>query len=148
MERASAYRRFGACLVAVVVHCAAFAAEPTADDPFRYLEDGDDPRTQEFFRVQATAAEGQLAQVPGRAGMLARIRVLTEAATAVTEVRLAGPRVFYLRQGPGPGQAVLCARQGFQGAERVLLDPANFDEGPLKAAIDWYAPSQIGRAHV
>jgi hypothetical protein len=32
---------------------AADAAEPTPDDPFRYLEDAADPRTQEFFREQA-----------------------------------------------------------------------------------------------
>ena len=145
MRTASAYKRLGACLVAALVQSVSVAAEPAADDPFRYLEDGNDPRTQEFFRAQASAAEGQLAQLAGRTRMLARIRALTEAASAVTDIKLAGNRVFYLRQGPGAGQAVLCARQGFQGAERVLVDPGTFDEGPLKAAIDWFAPSPDGR---
>ncbi|HEX5129852.1 MAG TPA: hypothetical protein VFV90_08900, partial [Usitatibacter sp.] len=120
------------------------AAAPD-DDPFRYLEDRNDPRTQAFFREQAQAAEEQLAKLPGRAKMLARVRALTEAATSATDLKLAGRRVFYLRQGPGPGQPVLCMRESLQSAERVLLDPSRHDEGPLKAAIDWFSPSPDGR---
>jgi prolyl oligopeptidase len=139
------FQRFAACLVAVVLQSVAVAAEPTADDPFRYLEDRNDPRTQEFFRTQAAAAAEQLARIPGRAKMLARVRALTESATVVSDLRLGGKRVFYLRQSPGPGQPVLCMREGFQGAERVLVDPAGFDQGPLKGSIDWFAPSPDGR---
>ena len=141
----SVFRRFTGCLVAVVLQSVAVAAEPTPDDPFRYLEDRNDPRTQQFYRAQAQATQEQLSKLPGRAKMLARVRQLTEAATSVTNLKLAGKRVFYLRQGPGPGQAALCMREGFQGAERVLLDPSAHDEGPLKAAVDWFAPSPDGR---
>ena len=148
------YRRVSAFIGGfkpVCVFAAAFfafglqAAEPTPDDPFRYLEDRNDPRTQEFFRTQAAAAAEQLAQLPGRAKLLARVRALTESATLVTDVRLGGKRVFYLRQAPGAAQPVLCMREGFQGAERVLVDPAGFDQAPLKASIDWFSPSPDGR---
>jgi prolyl oligopeptidase len=140
----SVFKGFAACFVAVLLHSVAVAADVSADDPFRYLEDGNDPRTQEFFRSQATAATEQLALLPGRGRMLERVRALTEGATAVTQVRLAGRRVFYLRQA-GARQPVLCMREGLQGAERVLLDPASLDQEPLRAAIDWYAPSPDGR---
>src|SRR5687767_9805601 len=43
----------------------AWAQEP--DDPFRYLEDAADPRTQEFFREQAARARAALDAIPGRA---------------------------------------------------------------------------------
>jgi prolyl oligopeptidase len=123
---------------------AAPAAEP-ADDPFRYLEDRNDPRTQEFFKSQAAFAAERLATIPGRKSMLDRVRALTEAATSITELKLAGRRIFYLRQSPGGGQPALCLREGVSGAERVLVDPARFDAGSLKAAIDWHAPSPDGR---
>ena len=139
------FQRFTACLIAVALQSVAIAAEPASDDPFRYLEDRNDPRTQEFFRAQAAAATEQMAQLPGRAKMLARVRALTESATAVRDVRLAGKRVFYLRQAPGTGQAALCMREGFAGAERVLVDPAAFDRDRLKASIDWFSPSPDGR---
>ncbi|HEX5635099.1 MAG TPA: hypothetical protein VFX50_17770, partial [Gemmatimonadales bacterium] len=116
-----------------------------AGDPYRFLEDRGDPRTQEFFRAQAAFAADRLKEIPGREGMLARVRALSEAATSITEVKLAARRVFYLRQSPGSPQPVLCVRDGLAGAERVLVDPAQFDQGPLKAAIDWYAPAPDGR---
>jgi prolyl oligopeptidase len=137
--------RFFPVLVAVLLQSIAAAAQPADNDPFRYLEDRNDPRTQEFFRTQAASAAEQLAQIPGRAKLLARVRALTEQATVVTDVRLGGKRVFYMRQAPGLGQPVLCMREGLQGAERVLADPANFDQEPLKAAIDWFSPSPDGR---
>jgi prolyl oligopeptidase len=123
---------------------AAKAAEPV-DDPFRYLEDRNDPRTQEFFRAQAATTAETLAKLPGRERMLARVRALMEGSATATDVKLTAKRVFYLRQGPGAGQAVLCMREGLQGAERALVDPAGHDDGGLKATIDWYAPSPDGR---
>ena len=131
-------------VAALLVAFAAQAAEPP-DDPFRYLEDRNDPRTQEFFRAQAAIASERLAQIPGRAAMLERVKALTNGATSVTGVRIAGRRVFYLRQSAGSGQPVLCAREGTGGTERVLVDPTQFDEGPLKGAIDWFSPSPDGR---
>jgi len=124
---------------------AAAAAEPTADDPFRYLEDRNDPRAQEFFKSQAAFAAERLAAIPGRKQMLDRVRALTEAATSITALKLAGRRLFYLRQSPGGGQPALCMRDGVSGAERVIVDPGRFDTGALKAAIDWHAPSPDGR---
>lgn len=124
---------------------AAPAAEPTDDDPFRHLEDRNDPRTQEFFKSQAAFAAERLAAIPGRRQMLDRVRALTEAATSITELKLAGQRIFYLRQSPGGGQPALCMREGISGTERVLVDPARFDTGSLKAAIDWHVPSPDGR---
>jgi prolyl oligopeptidase len=121
------------------------AAIPVAGDPYRFLEDRNDPRTQEFFRAQAAFAAERLKEIPGREQMLARVRALSEAATSVTGVKLAARRVFYLRQSPGGAQPALCVREGLAGAERVLVDPARFDEGALRAAIDWHAPSPDGR---
>ena len=134
------------CLViALLVASGAQAAEPTADDPFRYLEDPADPRTQEFFREQGAAARQMLDAIPGRAAMLARIRALSEGETKVTQLAVASSRIFYLKLRPREATAVLCMREGVAGAERVLVDPSRYDQGERRAAVDWFAPSPDGR---
>ena len=125
--------------------CVGSAAEPTADDPYRYLEDARDPRTQQFFREEAAKARAALDAIPGRDELLARINGLYARATQVTQIRAAGTRVFYLKLAPDHPAAVLCVREGMTGPERVLLDPSLYDGRGGHAAIDWFAPSPDGR---
>src|SRR6185436_5250894 len=68
---------------------AAHAAEPP-EDPFAYLENRDDPRAQEFARVQAAATEKQLAALPGRQRILERVRALSEGQDEVSALAIAG----------------------------------------------------------
>jgi prolyl oligopeptidase len=122
----------------------ATAAE-TSDDPFGYLEDAADPRTQAFYREQEAAARTALDAIPGRAEMLARIRALGEASPAVSSIALGGNRVFYLRRDARRAQAVLCMRDSLTAPERELVDPARFDRGGSSAAISWISPAPDGR---
>jgi prolyl oligopeptidase len=134
------------CLViALLLTHGAHAAEPTADDPFRYLEDAGDPRTQEFFREQGAAARAMLDAIPGRAAMAARIRALSEGETTVMQLAVASSRAFYLKLRPRESTAMLCMREGVAGAERVLVDPSRYDQGERRAAVDWFVPSPDGR---
>lgn len=121
------------------------AANAQTEDPLAWLESGDDPRAQEFLREQGAATEKQLAGLPGRQRLLERVRTLAESQDEVSAIALAGSPVFYLRQRPGPGQAVLCVRTSITGPERVLVDPARYDREGSKASIDWFAPSPDGR---
>jgi prolyl oligopeptidase len=111
-------------------------------DPFRALEDATRPETQAFFRDQDARARAALAAIPGRAALAARIRELSRAGTVVTSLKLEGSRIFYLRRLPGEPTAALCMREGFSGAERVLVDPQKAGQ---RAAIDWYSPSPDGQ---
>jgi prolyl oligopeptidase len=137
-------RAFCLAIALLLVH-GAQAAEATPDDPFRYLEDPRDPRTQEFFREQGAAARAMLDAIPGRAAMLARIRALSEGETRITQLALASSRVFYLKLRPREPVAVLCVREGLDGAERVLVDPSRFDRDERRAAVEWFAASPDGR---
>ncbi len=123
----------------------AHAAEPTPDDPFRYLEDSGDPRTQAFFRDQAAKARASLDAIPGRGAMLERVRALSAGATTITRVAVTTSRVFYLKLEPQRPVPVLCVREGLAGAERVIVDPARHDQGSQPASIDWFTPSPDGR---
>jgi prolyl oligopeptidase len=113
-------------------------------DAYRYLEDANDPLTQSFFREQAEHTRAMLDRLPGRDALLKRIRSLSEFQVQVSAVSLEGSRVFYLKAAPGGVNPVLCVREGFAGAERVLVDPERFSKGPRKAAIDWFVASPDG----
>ncbi len=137
---------------AVVVPEAAGPAAPLRDvretlhgvevvDPYRWLEDVKSPDAQAFFRAQDERARRTLAAIPGRAVLAARIRELSGAQVTVRDLAMANGKVFYLKLSPGLGSPVLCVRDGFSGAERVLVDPARHAAGSAAAAIDWYRPS-------
>ncbi len=85
-----------------------------------------------------------LAKLPGREALAARIRALEAAAPDVRAVRLAAGRVFYLKR-VAPAPAVLCVRDGLDGAERVLLDPRGLARAGEHAGIAWFAPSPDAR---
>lgn len=114
-------------------------------DPYRALEDAPRPEAQAFFREHDARARAVLERLPGRAALAARIRELSASGAVVTNLRLEAGKVFYLRRAPGEARAALCMRDGLQGAERVLVDPAKLGEGGRGVAIDWFAPSPDAR---
>ncbi|APV50369.1 hypothetical protein BWI17_12095 [Betaproteobacteria bacterium GR16-43] len=113
-------------------------------DPYRYLEDAGGAESRAFFRAQAEYARAKLDAIPGREAMLKRVRSLSEFQTSITSIALGGGRVFYLKLAPKLAAPVLCVREGFSGAERVLIDPTRFNDAGGKAAIDWFVPSPDG----
>ena len=114
-------------------------------DPFRWLEEVKSEDSQAWFRSQDEEARRALAAIPGRAALAERIRSISGAQVTVRNLAMAGGKVFYLKLAPGLDTPVLCVRDGFAGAERVLLDPARAAAGQPGAAIDWYRPSPDGR---
>lgn len=138
-------RRSACALAAALLAGTCLARAADAADPFRALENATDPATQAYFHGEAARARRALDRIAGRAKLLARIRSLSEADTRVTDVALVAGRVFYLRLAPSRKVAVLCMREGFAGAERVLLDPERLSQGVEQASIDWFMPSPDAR---
>jgi prolyl oligopeptidase len=120
-------------------------AEEEPQDPFRFLEESADPRTQEFFRDEAAKARAALERIPGRAALLERVRALSASGTTLTSLTLASGRVFYLKLAPGEANPVLCMREGLAAPERILVDPGRFARPAESAAIDWFVPSPDAR---
>ncbi|MBK6982168.1 MAG: S9 family peptidase [Betaproteobacteria bacterium] len=114
-------------------------------DPYRWLEDTGSPESQAFLRAQDEYARRALARLPGRPALASRIHELSAAEITVKSLALAGGKVFYLKLSPGQDAHVLCVRDGFAGAERVLVDPARHASPQARAAINWYRPSPDGR---
>lgn len=117
-------------------------------DPYRYIENLKDPQVETWFKEQNAYTRGALAKIPGRAALLARIQELDNSAPArVSDVReVPGGRYFYQKRLASEIVARLCVRDGLDGKERVLLDPAKYPAASgSHNAISYYAVSYDGK---
>jgi prolyl oligopeptidase len=112
-------------------------------DPYRWLEQGDDPRTQAWTVSQNALTESLLAAVPARARLRARLDELLSIGALSTPEPVAG-RYFYQRRDGRQNQPVLYVREGRDGEDRVLIDPNRLDAQGT-TALDWFYPSEDGR---
>lgn len=117
-------------------------------DPYRYMENLKDPDVEAWFKGQNAYTRGVLAKIPGRDALLARIRELDRSTPAkVSSVNIVpGGRYFYEKMLASEIISRLYVRDGLDGTERVLLDPAKYPapEGSHNA-ISYYSPSLDGK---
>jgi prolyl oligopeptidase len=111
-------------------------------DPYRWLEDPDDPRTREWSAAQDPLTAGHLDRLAGRDGLADTLTALVSAGSVSVPLWRAGRR-FSTRRGPGQEHAVLYVREP-DGAERVLLDPIALDPSGL-TTLDAWVPDLEGR---
>jgi prolyl oligopeptidase len=111
-------------------------------DPYRWLEDPDDPRTQAWSAAQDDLTRDHLDGLPGRDGLAARLTALLSAGSVSAPLWRAGRR-FSTRREPGQEHAVVLVREP-DGSERVLLDPVTIDPSGL-TTIDGWVPDPEGR---
>jgi prolyl oligopeptidase len=113
-------------------------------DPYRYMENLKDPEVATWFKAQAAYTDATLASIPGRKALLARIEQLYDNTPAhVADVRrLPANHVFYLKGTATDNVMGLYVRDGFTGVERLLVDPARFqDQKSQPMVMDFWAPS-------
>ena len=125
--------------------CGSIALAAFGQDPYQRLENAADPQTQAYFRDQSATTRATLDRIAGRASLRQRIGELSASQTLIADLALGGTRIFYVKLEPGAPAAQLCMREGPGGAERVLLNPAQFGGDGGAASIAWIAPSPDGR---
>lgn len=120
----------------------------TVTDGYRYMEDLAAPEVRQWARGQADFARATLDAIPGRAALLARLRQLDDSVKerVVDVTRGAGGLVFYEKRDAGEEQLKLYVRKGFQGEERLLVDPDKSGAGGGPRALEFYSPSNDGRS--
>jgi prolyl oligopeptidase len=121
-------------------------------DPYRWLE-GDNARPAEAGRVTAEVAAWTDAQnaytrdvldhLPGRAEVEARLRPLMEVG-AIAAPAMRANRYFFSKREGRQNQPVIYWREGPDGPDRVLIDPAALDASGL-TTVEWVSPSHDGR---
>ena len=116
-------------------------------DPYRWLEDPDDPRTRTWSAAQDALARAHLDALPGRDRLAATLGALTAAGWVEAPVWRAGRR-FATRREPGQEHGVLYVADpvgtDLAGTERVLIDPAALDPTGT-TTLDAWIPDHEGR---
>ena len=113
-------------------------------DPYRWLEDDDDPATRDWIDAQNRRAQAVLSDLPGRSELHARLSALLRVGSSVA-CTVAGDRVFSLERWGHHDQTVLVVRPAkAPGVARTVVDPHK-TTGDATAALDWYQPSPDGK---
>jgi prolyl oligopeptidase len=115
-----------------------------APDPYRWMEGGDNAEHTEWLRAQGDYAATQLANLPGRDKLYARLRELGLGVTGVFDVQLGGKRVFY-RLFPANAQLAKLAVRDADGKTRVLVDPETLGTAEERVALNAYSASPDGK---
>ena len=110
-------------------------------DPYRWLEDPADPRTQEWSQAQDALAGEVLSALPLREQLAARLGELVQSGAVGLPVWRGG-RAFSTRRDPGQEHAVLRVREA-DGSTRVLVDPMALDPAGT-TTLDAWSPSWEG----
>src|SRR5215217_8825636 len=110
-------------------------------DPYRWLEDAEDPRTQQWAAAQDALAADLLAALPGRPAFAERLEQLVHAGAVGVPVWRRG-RAFSTRRDPGQEHAVLRVTEP-DGSTRVLVDPMALDPAGT-TTLDAWSPSWEG----
>jgi prolyl oligopeptidase len=115
----------------------------TIADPYRWLEDGENPETGAWTQQQNARTEAYLARFPGRQRIRQRLQELL-AIGAISVPTPARGKYLYQRRDGSQNQPVLYVRDGVDGEDRVAIDPNALDPTGT-TALDWYYPDEQGR---
>ena len=117
------------------------------DDPYRYMEDQDDPEVVEWFKGQAEYTESVLAELPMREKIYERLVELDQGAPYTTfgVRRLANGDMFYMRRNAGENLGKLYYHPADSDSARLLVDPETLGaEGEQHYSLGTYMPSSDG----
>jgi prolyl oligopeptidase len=101
-------------------------------DPYRWLEDQDTPQTREWLAEQSLYARTYLDAIPGRNVIRERIRELLDVEACDSFLRVGRTYIFRNRT-PGQQQPSIFLREGPEGEDQLLLDPAERGTGVYTA---------------
>jgi prolyl oligopeptidase len=101
-------------------------------DPYRWLEDQNSPRTRDWLAAQHDYARSYLDAIRGRDRIRKRIRELLDI-EIYDSVQKVGQRYFFRKRLPGREQPCVYFREGSEGTDHLLIDPAARGTGPHTA---------------
>lgn len=123
----------------------------TLEDPDRWLEDQKNPAAQAWVKQNADHTRSVLDSIPARADVLAdvvRFEKMTSAKLA-DAVLMRGERLLLQRQDAGTETPRLYVREGWDGTDRLVLDPADWKKKTGKPhSINYAVPSPDGKLAV
>ncbi len=112
-------------------------------DPYRYLEDVNNPDTRQYVERELAYTRSILDPLPGRDSIHRRLSQLLTIGT-IGPPQLGGKYYFYTRREGMQNQPVLYVREAVKGNDRTLVD-ANQMAADGTVALDWWFPSEDGK---
>jgi prolyl oligopeptidase len=116
-------------------------------DPYRWLEDRDDPKVQAWSDAQNARTRAYLDALPDRGTVKTELtRLISQTSPSYSQLSARGALVFALYSDPARQQTMLVTldAQADPASRKPLLDPNELDAKGL-TAIDWYVPSPDDR---
>jgi prolyl oligopeptidase len=92
-------------------------------DPYRWLEDQESSRTRNWIVEQSRYARAYLDSIPGRERIRERVRQFLAVET-YDSLQTLGSRYFFRKRLPDQEQPCICMREGADGEDQLLVDPA------------------------
>ena len=107
-------------------------------DPYRWLENDvrEDAEVADWVKAQNAVTDAYLKQLPGREDLAQSMEALFDYDDLGIPVE-AGGHYFYERKSGGQNQAILYVRDGADGEERILIDPATWSDDGATALAGW-----------
>jgi prolyl oligopeptidase len=104
----------------------------SVEDPYRWLEEQDSPRTRTWIAEQTRYARNYLDAIPGRELICRRIREFLAVET-YDSLQKAGDRYYFRKRLPNQEQPCIFMREGAEGQDQLLVDPLSRDTGEYTA---------------
>jgi len=114
----------------------------TLGDPYRWMENDQDPEWLPFLKGQNAHTRAVLERIPGRDKLLARIQQLSGDAALTRRVERVGARLFFEQRPAGADNYRLFVEE--QGVRRVLIDPTTVSTASSHMSLDWWHVSPDG----
>jgi prolyl oligopeptidase len=115
-------------------------------DPYRWLENGDDPKVQAWSNAQNARTRAYLDHLAWRRSVKAKLaRLIKAASPAYSQLIARGDKVFALYTDPKFQQPMLVTLNAAAdpATRKTVLDPNKLDAKGL-TAMDWFTPSFDG----
>lgn len=104
-------------------------------DPYRWLEDQQSPDTRAWIAQQNAYTDAVFSKLPGQDAISQRLGELMKV-DAVGLPYYRGGRYFFMKRAADQDLAVICLRNGPEGADQVLIDPQSLsDDGSKTVSI-------------
>lgn len=119
----------------------------SVSDPYRWLEDGNDPAVEKWSDAQNDFTRATLDKLPARDAIRARVTQLLSSDSAdYAELRARAGQLFALERHPPKQQAFLVVMKSADDAksQRVIVDPNALDPSG-RTSIDFFVPSPDGK---
>ncbi len=111
-------------------------------DPYRWLENGEDPEVQKWTEEQNEYTRFWLDRFPQRNFIYKRLEELMSIGYLGTPL-VRGERIFNRKRMGTENQPVLYLREGLKGSPEMVIDPNTWSEDGTMA-MDWWVPSEDG----